>query len=1124
MSQDDPFSKRQLLERAIAAQEGLRGTLDDAIIDATIAALRQQLAELSPAPARAEQQRKLVTVLFADVVGSTALLRELDPEENMAIMDSALQQLAAPVEAHGGRVTRFMGDGFLAVFGLPRASENDPEMAIRAGLRIVEIARSIAQKLDKERQLHGFQVRVGINTGLVVAGGITEAEGTIMGAAVNLAARLESSAPPGEILISRHTQQHVRGIFDFEPGEPIRVKGFTEPIPVYTVKTAKPRAFRMMTRGVEGVITRMVGRDEELRQLQEFLEIVVQRQESRFVTVVGEAGLGKSRLLDEFESWLDLQPTTVALFKGRATLETLELPYALFRDLFASQFEILDDDLVTTVRSKVVDGFRDALGEDTSLEMKAHFVGQLLGYDFRDSPYLQGVLDAPQQLRDRALVYVTDYFKALAAHHPVALFLDDIHWADESSLEILLDLSHKLSDQQILFVALTRPTLFERRSSWGDDVNHQRLALRPLSRKESERLVGAVLQKVQELPETLRDLIISNAEGNPFYLEELIKMLVEDGVIVKSEPAWRVHSDRFVEERVPPTLAGVIQARLDGLPAKERTVLQQASVIGRVFWDAAVYYINQDIPAEGSRLKLEASDTARNLNNLQQRELIFQRETTAFSDAAEYLFKHAILRDVTYESVLIRTRKIYHALVADWLIAHSGERAGEVTGLIARHLENAGRHDEALEYLCRAAAAAQANYAIDEAAEFYTRALALTPEDDLERQYTLLLGREKVFAARGNRVAQREALTSLEVIADALADDQKRVEVLLRRAWYAFWVSEFPEMQTAAQRAANLAQAIADPGLAGQAYYALAWAFLQSGDSKRAVVDAREALPLARQANDRRGEGNILNILGTIGIAQGDYFAAKGDLEGFLTIARELGDLERESIALNNLGVAHTCLGDQAAAKTYFQRMLDIAVEMGDRVLESTALVNLAWVASTEGDWQSAKEYAEAGVAMKREYEHIEGVAEGLVWLGHAWLGLGQPGKAISAYGESLTLRRELDQPNLAMAVLAGTAQAALAQEDLPTALEHVDEIMTYLNQGGTLQGSWEPLRIYLTCFEILDAVNDPRAGEILKKAFTILQKQASRIPNEVDRTRFLENVPWHREIVKEWEARQALE
>jgi predicted ATPase/class 3 adenylate cyclase len=1121
MKPDDPHLTREKLVRAIAAQEGLRGTLDDDILDATIAALRKQLAELSPEPA-VEQQRKLVTILFMDVVSSTRMMRELDPEENLAIMDTALQKLAQPVDAHGGKVTRFMGDGFLAVFGLPQARENDPEMAVRAGLGILETARIIAQDVEKNHGVEGFQVRIGVNTGLIVAGGVTEAEGTVMGTAVNLAARLESAAPPGGLLISQHTYPHVRGIFDLFPGKSISIKGFSEPVQVYQVKGAKPHAFRYNTRGIEGIETPMIGRGEELKALQDSFRTVVDNRKSRFVTVVGEAGVGKSRLLDEFENWLDTQTTTISLFKGRATLDTLDLPYALLRDLFISCFEILDDDPVPVVREKIADRFRKVLGEGKEYELKAHFVGQLLGYDFRDSPYLQGVLESPQQLRDRALIYLIDFIRAHTSNAPVAIFLDDIHWADESSLDILDRMSEELSVQPVLFVALTRPSLFERRQSWGAGSHKQRLALQPLSRLESERMLEQVLRKVKEMPDQLCELILTNAEGNPFYLEELVKMLVEDSVIVKSEPTWRVESERLLELQVPPTLTGVIQARLDRLPVHERMVLQQASVVGKVFWDAVVVYINKEIQSEGVPTEPGSPNVVVHLNTLQQRGIIIQHKASAFSDAIEFSFQHAILQEVTYESVLKRTRRSYHANVAEWLISHSGDRVGEVAGLIAGHLEKAGKNKEALDYLCQAAEIASSNYAIDEAADFYTRALALTPEDDMEIRYGLFMGQEMVFRMQGNRDGQRDVLESLASIVDALADQRKRVELLIRRAWLAFWTSEFSEGLAAAQKAVSLSEAIGDQSLSRQAYYAWAWMLHQQGDTELASIQAMSALSMARQADDQRSEGNILNVLGLIKVAQGDFFAAFGYLVEFLTIARRVGDLEREITARNNLGVALARLGDYPAARENFQQILSIARETGGRSSASTALINLGWVTAAQQEWHLARRYSEMGVAQKREHEHLEAMAEGLIWLGHAWLGLSQPVKAATAYRESLVIREKLDQPHLAMEAKAGLARAALAHNDTVGALDYVNQILIYLAGGGRLQGTWEPLRIYQTCYHVLQLVSDPRAEEILETAFNLLQEQASQITDPTYHRRFLENIPWHREIMTAWEGRRS--
>jgi predicted ATPase/class 3 adenylate cyclase len=1119
---DDIGSKIKQLEQAIAAQEGLRGTLDDAIVNATIAALRKQLAELQPL-SEVEQQRKIMTVIFVDIVSSTKLLSESDPEENLTIMDSALQQLVEPLKQFGGTVLRFMGDGFLGVFGLPRALENDPEMAVRAGLKILETAQTIAGELITEHNLHGFQVRIGVNTGLVVAGGVTEGEATIMGPAVNLAARLESLAPPGGLLISQHTHQHVRGLFDFEPGEVIRVKGFAEPVRVYLVKRAKPRRFRLMTRGVEGVETPMIGREAEINILQDAVKSVVQGHGGKVITVVGDAGLGKSRLLAEFENWLIHQDIDCQILKGRASLETFDLPYGLLRDLIAHRLGILDDDPISQVRRKIVAGFKNTIGDDSFLEMNAHFVGQLLGYEFSSSPYLQGVLEDPQQIHDRALVYLVNYLSGLATDGSLIIFLEDVHWADASSLDVFLHLFNELSNHQVLFVALTRPSLFQRRPVWGEAVNYQRLDLRPLSRQESQRLVGEVLQKVQDLPDALRDLITENAEGNPFYLEELVKMLVEDGVIIKRDPVWRVQSDRLGEVRIPPTLTGVIQARIDGLPEKERRVLQQASVIGRVFWDEAVCHLNQDGMESRDRSHLDAAETLQILNKLQERELIFEHGTSAFSDAAEYLFKHAVLREVTYESVLKRVRRVYHALVADWLIAHGGERAGEVTGLIAGHLEKAGKPEEALEYLSQAAEAAGSNYAIDEAVDFYTRALALTPEEDLERCFTLTRQRMEILNIQGNREAQRTDLETLTSFANILSDDRKRAEVFLAWAWFSYYTSDFSEVMMAARRALNLAETANLPDLAGQAYNALAWASIQMVEYDRALINAEKALELARETDDLRAEKEALNAVSMINNSLGNYSAARSNSERALALARELEDAAQEALALSNLGVVLTLLGDYQNAGDMYQQFLDISQDIGDLANEAIALINLGWISAAQSDWETARIHAIRGVELARKIDYIEATAEGLIWLGHARLGLGQVEKATEAYQESLELRHTLNQPNLAMGVLAGLARAAQTQGDLTNAVEWIDKILAYLAAGGTLDGTWEPLRIYLACFQVLEAGKDERAIEVLEEAYTFLQDRANRIVDEGDRRSYLENVPWHREILNAWGMKQDL-
>jgi ABC-type oligopeptide transport system substrate-binding subunit/class 3 adenylate cyclase len=716
-------------------------------------------------------ERRVVTILFSDVKGSTALAEKLDPEDWLEIMDGAFDVLIEPVYRYEGTLARLMGDAVLAFFGAPIAHEDDPERACRAALDIIAGAEDYAARLERERGFAGFNVRVGIHTGLVVVGEVgsdLRVEYTAMGDAVNLASRMEQHAPPGGILITRDTYRHVQGVFDVPSQEPLDVKGKAEPVQTYLVQRAKPRAFRLPTRGVEGIETRMVGREAELKHLQEAFYVALEDGALQLVTISGEAGVGKSRLLYEFDTWSELLPEQFYYFKARAFAEMQNLPYGLVRNLVAFRFEIQESDPAEAVRQKLQAGVRVALGDEVSSQAAAHLIGQLLGFEIGDSPHLETVQDDAQTMRDQALAYLADYFKGMAKQLPVLILLEDLHWADDSSLDALNHLAATLRDQPVMIVSAARRELYERRPHWGEGQPfHSRLEVQPLSKWDSRRLVAEILQKVTEVPQALRDLIVTGAEGNPFFIEELIKMLVEDGVIVKAEEIWYLDPSRLTEVRVPPTLTGVLQARLDRLPLAERTVLQQASVVGRLFWDRAVARINAS-----AREGVDETEVADKLSALRSREMVFQLETSAFAGAREYIFKHNLLREITYENVLKRLRRAYHGLVADWLLEQGGERAGEYTGLIADHLELAGRTEEAVEYLLKAGDRARSLYAHQEAIRAYERALAFLKAqgDDGRAARTLMklgLTHHNAFAFRRSRQAYEEGFSLWQRAAEA---------------------------------------------------------------------------------------------------------------------------------------------------------------------------------------------------------------------------------------------------------------------------------------------------------------------------------------------------------------------
>ena len=668
-------------------------------------------------------------------------------------------------------------------------------------------------------------------------------------------------------------------------------------------------------------------------------------------------------------------------------------------------------------------------------------------------------------------------------------------------------LGKRLRNRQYYLLFCPVRFLFERRKHWGKGEGHTTIHLSPLSHEQSESLVAEVLKKVDNVPNALRKLIIENAEGNPYYIEEMIRMLVEDGIIIKDEPTWHIQPNRLNNIRIPSTLTGIIQSRLDSLPKQERSALQQAAVVGRVFWDTAIGYINSNQLQEIENLSL-------NLDSLQSREMIFQQQPSTFTDAAEYIFKHGIFREVTYETVLLRQRKKYHGLVADWLIEQHKYRVLEISSVIAEHLVKAGRSSEAIDYLQKAAEIAAAKYANEEAASLYQKAFELTQADAVEKRYFILKGLESVWNLLGDRKNQESTLKNLEAAAALLTDQDKNADVLIRKAWYLFAMSDFPGMLEVAQQAITLSEKIKDPGLTQEALYAVTWAYIQLENFDKAEERALQSLEMNLASGNRLGEGNVHNVLGMIGIARGNYAEARDHVEKFLQIAPDTENQNRELSALSNLATILITLGDYGAAKEFGTQMVNLALEIGDRVAESSAYINLAWGASTQGEWKTANEYLMNGLLIKREMYSLEAVAEGLLWLGHTKLGLQQPKDAEQAFRESIKIRQELEQEILQAEAISGLCETLLAPGDLKQAQELVETLMGFISRDANLSGSWEPLRIYWTCYQVFKEANDPRKDEIIKKAFNNLQARAAKIPDLKAREHFLEKIPWHRDIM----------
>jgi class 3 adenylate cyclase/tetratricopeptide (TPR) repeat protein len=1130
------------IERSISALEAQRGVLGDAVVDPALAALRKELEGLKPRQVSA--QRKQVTVLFADVSGFTAMSETMDAEDVHDTMNALWERLDGVIIDHGGLIDKHVGDEVMALFGAPTAHEDDPERAIRAALAMqAELAA-----FREERQAHrsaegsrrGLAMRIGINTGPVLLGAVgTTDEYTAMGDAVNLASRLEGAAPVGGILVSHDTYRHVRGVFDMQVPDPIHVKGKAEPIQVYVVQSAKPRAFRVPTRGVEGIETRMVGREGELGRLQDALYTVVEDREAQVVTIVGEAGVGKSRLLYEFRNWLNLQPEGVRIFQGRATPEMANLPYSLIRDLFAFRFEIQASDPAAVAREKLEQGIVDLLGtEDLENTEKAHFIGHLIGFNFSESPHLRSVIGDAQQIHERAFLYTVQLFAAMTSFPlageteggAVAIYLEDLHWADDGSLDLIDHLGRECRDMPLLILGLTRPILFERRPLWGEGQEaHSRVELRPLSKRNSRRLVREILQQVEEVPQDLRDLIVDGAEGNPFYVEELIRMLIEDRVVVKGEDRWRVEMERLAQVRVPPTLTGVVQARLDSLPQFERETLQRASVVGRIFWDGAVDYIGEsagqpagggdeerrqqrlallrhildtrfdegelrtlcfdlgveyeDLPAMGQANKARelvayferrdripelistgrqmrgdvpwddvagttedtspGADIATDLQALRERELIYGREMSAFVGTREYIFKHAILRDVTYESVLKRLRRVYHGQVAAWLTEQSGERVGEYAGLIGEHFERAEERAQASEWYGRAGRQAQETYALEAALEYYQKALAV------EERWEWYKGQAEVLHILGRRDEEQSALETLGTASEAPVFD---VTYLWGQYYEA--IGEYPQAQVAVEKALAICRGEGD--VVGQvrclAHLGLIARRQGNLDGAKMSYDRARALFQGRETYsdvEARALAQALNGLGTVHRQQGSFDQARMCYERAWNLNRTTGDRRGEAKALDSLGTVAFHQRDFARALPYHQQALEISRTIGDRAREAESLVNLAVATRDAGDYSHAQEHLSEALAILQaignRWEEVN------IWndLGILYHELGELTHAGSCLERGLRVAEDIGDEEGKAYLLANLGLVMRDQGDLPAAEQLLSDGLNLWRQEG---------------------------------------------------------------------------
>jgi class 3 adenylate cyclase/tetratricopeptide (TPR) repeat protein len=598
-----------------------------------------------------------VTVLFIDAVSSTALGERMDPEPLRAVMTSYFDVMREAIESHGGAVEKFIGDAVMAIFGVPLVHEDDALRACRAAIEIRSRLSELEPLIRADRGV-AIEWRAGINTGPVVAGDVAAGQRIVTGDAVNVAARLEAAAAPGEILLGAETYALVREAVSTESVEPLALKGKTEPVPAWRL-TAVSDVVGRHSRPSEAPL---VGRLRPLRHLGDAFYEAIDERICHLFTIVGAAGVGKSRVVDEFIGSLGAQAQVAS---GRCLAYGQGITYWPVAEAIRNGAGIAEGDAPEAAVARL----REVLGAEPEAERVASIVGGLLGIE--DSP------PAP----DEIFWAIRKTFEALARIKPLILVFDDLHWGEPTFLDLIEHMADWTRDAPILLIAMARAELLEKRPTWGGGKRWvTTMSLEPLSEVESEELVASLLGRA-DLPADFRTHISQAAEGNPLFVEELLAKLIDDGFLVRSNGGWAAPGD-LRQLALPPTIQALLAARLDLLGNEERTVIERAAVEGKVFHRGAVTELAPE-PMRG-----QVRDR---LATLMRMELV-RPDQSSFAGDEAYRFRHLLIRDAAYQALAKQTRSELHERFAAWLERAAAERLAEYEEIIGYHLEQAYRY------------------------------------------------------------------------------------------------------------------------------------------------------------------------------------------------------------------------------------------------------------------------------------------------------------------------------------------------------------------------------------------------------------------------------------------------
>jgi class 3 adenylate cyclase/tetratricopeptide (TPR) repeat protein len=969
---------------------------------------------LGAAPAAQREERKVVTVVFADLVGSTARAELLDPEDVRAILAPYHDRLRHELERRGGTVEKFIGDAVVGVFGAPITHEDDAERAVRAALAIQD---AIAELNETDPALE-LEVRIGVHTGeaLVSVDARPEAgESMVAGDVMNTGARLQAAAPPGGVLVGDATYRATSRAIDYREAEPIDAKGKTERVAAWLALTPRSRF------GVDVFQTGrapLVGRGGELELLAAALSRARAESEPQLVTLVGVPGIGKSRLIYELSRIVDDDPELIVWRQGRSLPYGEGVAFWALGEIVKAQAGILETEGAEEAEEKLAAAVSDLLSEDEASWVERH-LRPLVG--------LGGDADAGEGHQVEAFAAWRRFFEALAERGPVVIVFEDLQWADDGLLDFIDGLVERVAGVPLLVVCNARPELLERRPGWGGGKrNALTISLAPLSEDETARLISVLLDR-PVLPADQQAILLQRAGGNPLYAEEYARML-------DAEPTLG---------DVPETLQGVVVARIDALAANEKELLQQAAVLGKVFWtDALAVAFGTDPWVLEERL-----------HALERKEFVRREHRSAVAGAKQYVFVHALVRDGAYGQMPRAARARAHELVAEWIDSLPSDRAEDRAEMLAHHLVQAVEYGRAAgldvtKLLPRAAQAVQdagdRAWALGvpaTALAFYERSHSFDPAGDEDPYLLLRLGRALlVVRAKGDEELERAA-TSLADLDPAAAAEAEvaRGELLWQRGdnkgafrYFEHAAVTVEELPPSRQKLFVVSQ--------------VARFLVLAGRYSEGLELAEEAIAMAEELDD---EDLLSDALNTRGIARTELGEGEGldDIERSLALALKTSSW-RAGRAFVNLGsTLANMVGDIPRAEAVTREGLLFAERLGFRLSLRWFHGNLAEITFERGLWDEALRFAEQEIG-DPEPHYMQPTCRRT--RAHVRLARGDTDGALADIQASIEQSRSIRDPQdlfptladqaFVYAVTGDVGAAAVALEELAEARRAIDE------------------------------------------------------------------------------------